>query len=130
MTVPIVLKPCAGELIHTQPPKMLHNQMNEALWQQVEDEMLRAYEFRAAGNEGKARVCARRAAGKALVASGVSPSASLEAIRNFQKTSLFPPPLASAFSNLLMSVNESHQLDVGIDLLADATVLIRFLRSK
>lgn len=99
-------------------------------WGFAEQELNTARQFRIAGNEGKARVCARRAAGKALKAAGISSGLPLAAIRTWMETTNLPEDIRTACANLLRTVDDTYSLADGIDLLADAEVIIQFLRSN
>jgi hypothetical protein len=80
---------------------------------------------RQSGNEGKARVCARRAVGILLgdylsqqgIPSG--PSA-YDRIRLFQDLPYIPPLVRQIIDHFLVHVNEDHSLPGDIDLLAEA----------
>jgi hypothetical protein len=98
-----------------------------------EREMTRARAARSAGNEGQARVCARRAAGAVageyLRRQGIafaSPSAydRLEFIQEQPETPLHVRELAG---RLLLRVDEDHNLPGGTDLIADAEALAQAL---
>ena len=91
-----------------------------------EDEIHHAEEARAAGNEGMARVCARRAAGIAIgehlrrqgLPTG-GPSA-YEHLRNLRLDPRLPPDLVESVEHLLLRVTSEHNLPVQADLIADA----------
>ncbi len=96
-------------------------------WQEVESELIAAHAARSAGNEGKARVCARRAAGKAFNISGLSSGPPLAAIRQFLDSHNPPEDIQAACSRLLLIVNDEYRLAEGIDLIADAEMVFHFL---
>lgn len=96
-------------------------------WQQnIEAEFEKAKEARARGNEGQARVCARRAAGIAvreyLSRRGIRPaSASAYDLLNFIKEDpLLPPDLKQVADHLTVRVTEEFKLPVDVDLVAEA----------
>ncbi|NMB58450.1 MAG: hypothetical protein GYA12_04720 [Chloroflexi bacterium] len=98
-------------------------------WQEVESELNTARLARSQGNEGKARVCARRAAGKALNAVGVASGPPLAAIRFFLETQSMPDEVRVACTHLIATVNDSYQMDDGIDLIADAEMIWYYVNS-
>ena len=100
------------------------------IWQEVETELISARAARAAGNEGKARVCARRAAGKALRTAGLSSGPPLAAIRLFLDSHKLPHDVQEACSHLLLTVNEEYRLADGIDLIADSEKIVSYVRSS
>lgn len=88
--------------------------------------MQHAEAARAAGNEGKARVCARRAAGAAAGAyleqrgdDLRSPSA-YDRLRRLCELPDASPTVRQAAENLLLRVTPEYTLPVEADLLADA----------
>ena len=103
-------------------------------WQdEVRKELANAKAAREAGNEGRARVCARRAAGIAarewLIRHGV-PVRSASAYRALQNLAQFPglaPDLRQAASHLTMRVTEAFALPEGIDLIAETQWLVEEL---
>jgi hypothetical protein len=106
---------------------MQQNNHPSNLWSTVETELNTARQARASGNEGKARVCARRAAGKAVAAAGLGSFLPLVAIQSLMTTPDLPAAITSACSNLLKTVNDTYQLDDGIDLISDSETLVKFL---
>ncbi len=101
---------------------------DSVMWRTVDMELDNAFTARNAGNEGKARVCARRAAGKAFVAAGMCSSPTLAGIREALSTHDLSPEIIQICGNLVKTVNESYNLDSGIDLLKDVSRLITLLR--
>jgi hypothetical protein len=109
---------------------------------QINVEMKGALTARLAGNEGRARVCARRAAGLAardfLDRHGLKPSGFLcgrnpsdSAYQSLQTLAEFPglaPELIHAARNLTMRVSGEFKLPSGIDLIAEARLLIGGLK--
>ena len=88
-------------------------------------EVVLAQAARAAGNEGKARVCARHAAGiligEYLQRQGLTaPSPSAHArLRFLAVLPDLPPAVQELSDRLLMRVDEDFTLPAGVDLLAD-----------
>ena len=84
------------------------------------------------GNKGKARVCARRAAGWAIrvwqTQHGIV-QREQSAYRHLQVTATddtLPVYIQAAAGNLITRINEEHNLPVDVDFLGDARVLIDF----
>jgi len=102
-----------------------HSEMNA--------EFEKAEQARALGNEGQARVCARRAAGIAireyLTRKGIRPpSASAVDLLNLIKDdTLLPPRLKLIADHLTLRVTEEFKLPVDADLIAEARVLCKEL---
>ena len=96
-------------------------------WQaQIEAEFEKAEQARARGNEGQARVCARRAAGIAireyLTRRGVRPpSVSAYDLLSFLKEDPhLSPDLKRIADHLTLRVTEEFKLPVNADLVAEA----------
>ena len=96
-------------------------------------ELDRAETARAAGNEGQARVCARRAAGIAigeyllrqrLPNPGPNAVVRLEYFRDLPGV---PPGAANIAGHLLLRVNEDFTLPIPVDLVAEAELLVQVL---
>ena len=103
-------------------------------WQaQVDAEFARAEQARARGNEGQARVCARRAAGIAvreyLTRQGIRPpSASAYDLLNLLKDDArLSADLRQIANHLTLRVTEEFKLPVEADLLAEARAFCRDL---
>jgi hypothetical protein len=98
-----------------------------------EREILRGTAARTGGNEGMARVCARRAAGVLVRAyfdrsgrgaGGMSVLNLLTALRD----STVPPPGARELAgHFILQITEDHALPGDVDLIADAARLKEFL---
>ena len=99
------------------------------LLEKIEKEFQLAEQARAKGNEGQARVCARRAAGIAvrdyLTRKGTPPrSASAYDLLNLIKNDpLLPHDLKLVADHLTLRVTEEFKLPVDIDLIAEARKL-------
>lgn len=98
--------------------------------QDIETELEKAESARRAGNEGQARVCARRAAGIAartfltrhrVRMGNTSAYAALQALAEFPGLS---PDLRMAAQHLTTRLTEAFTLPVEADLIADARKLI------
>ncbi len=106
----------------------LHGRYNPAVdWQkQIEAEFEKAEEARARGNEGQARVCARRAAGIAvreyLLRKGIRPpSVSAYDLLNQLKTDPnLSADLRRIAEHLTLRVTEELKLPVNADLVAES----------
>ena len=103
---------------------------------QIQIEFERANQARAKGNEGQARVCARRAAGIAireyLTGRGTHiPSTSAYDLLNLLKEDpLLSPDLKLVADHLTLRVTEEFKLPVEADLVAEARILCDWLLNK
>ena len=93
---------------------------------EIQAEFERAEQARARGNEGQARVCARRAAGIAareyLTRRGESlrtPSA-YDLLNMLKDDPHLPPDLKQIAEHLTLRVNEEFKLPVDVDLIVEA----------
>jgi hypothetical protein len=93
---------------------------------EIQVEFERAEQARARGNEGQARVCARRAAGIAareyFTRRGEmirTPSA-YDLLNLIQEEADLPPDLKLIAKHLTLRVNEEFKLPVDVDLIAEA----------
>lgn len=93
---------------------------------EIRAELEKAHQARVRGNEGQARVCARRAAGLAirefLARRSIRPrSASAYDLLNMVKDDpLLPPDLKRIAGHLTVRVTEEFKLPVDADLVAEA----------
>lgn len=96
---------------------------------QLQKEFERADQARAKGNEGQARVCARRAAGIAireyLTRQGIRPSSSsaVDLLNLLKEDPLLSPDLKLIVDHLTLRVTEEFKLPVNADLVAEAKSL-------
>jgi hypothetical protein len=97
---------------------------------QIETELAQARAARAAGNEGRARVCARRAAGPALRAVLKQTGSALDLLRTVQAAVWLSPQARQAVDLLLQKVDEEFELRGGWDLIKEAQVLIDELEQQ
>lgn len=95
---------------------------------ELDKEINRAQQARLRGNEGQARVCARRAAGIAvrehLKRKGIpalSPSA-IDLLNLIKDDPILSPELKLIAGHLTLRVNEEFKLPVKVDLIAEAKV--------
>jgi hypothetical protein len=100
---------------------------------QINAELERAKQARARGNEGQARVCARRAAGIAareyFAQQGKSirtPSA-YDVLNLLAEEPLISADLKQSAAYLTLRVNEEFKLPVNVDLIAEARKLCEVL---
>ena len=106
-------------------------------WQtQIQHEFERAEQARARGNEGQARVCARRAAGIAareyLARRGQSvrtPSA-YDLLNLLAEDPLLSADLRQAAAYLTLRVTEEFKLPVAVDLVAEEKKLVDALNAE
>lgn len=110
-----------------------YNQLMVDWQKQYDKEIQQAEEARQAGNEGKARVCARRAAGhvigeylrrNGLAAPGSSAYTRLQYLRSLSEIS---PQAQEAAHHLLLRITPDHNLPVETDLIAKARWLREYL---
>jgi hypothetical protein len=104
------------------------------LHQQIEAELASARAARAAGNEGRARVCARRAAGLAardfLTRRGVRAGSVLEALKLLASLPGLAPEIRAAVDRLTQRVDLEFRLPAQVDLIAEASRLIERLEQQ
>lgn len=102
----------------------------------IERELTQAKNARSAGNEGQARVCARRAAGAAIreffLQTGKtipSPSA-IDLLHQLRECTGLPDRVYETVEHLLLRVNTEYQLPLPVDLIAETTWLIQELEIR
>lgn len=94
-----------------------------------EHEMSMALEARSRGNEGQARVCARRAAGAAVreyfLRRGLpaGSSSAFDLLKQLQDLPELPEKARNAAAHLTLRVNEEFNLPVEVDLMEEARAL-------
>ena len=95
----------------------------------VENELRNAQAARDRGNEGQARVCARRAAGTAIRdylqrrGRAVRSPSSFDLLRLISEDPTVPPALRDSASRLILRVDAEFRLPPEIDLIAEARKL-------
>lgn len=110
---------CTGEVM-----------FNPSTQSAIDQELLCAENARLTGNEGKARVCARRAAGIALRAlfkstgDPVNDPSVYTALNRLFQLETTPDSIKQTASRLLTRVAPDYTLPIQIDLIADARELI------
>lgn len=101
--------------------------MDTPLRRAIERELEEAERSRRAGNEGRARVCARRAAGMAardfLDRRGAPAPSAYQALQQLAALPGLPADLAAAARHLTLRVTEGFTLPVETDLIAAARLL-------
>ena len=102
---------------------------------QIQEELLLAKQSRIEGNEGRARVCARRAAGAAaqgyLLSAGFVERVenALESLRTLKSELDLPGRVEKAIDHLLLRVDEDHNLPPDVDLILEAETVIQYIVS-
>src|SRR5512142_1558542 len=96
-------------------------------WQsEIQAEFEKAAQARARGNEGQARVCARRAAGIAireyLSRGGIRPvsTSAYDLLNLIKNDPALPPDLKLLADHLTVRVTEEFKLPVNVDLVAES----------
>jgi hypothetical protein len=103
------------------------------LGSEIQAELEKASRARHRGNEGMARVCARRAAGIAvkvyLARRGVlvKSASSIELLHRLQNDPILSPELKTLIDHLTLRVDEEFKLPPDVDVLADAGRLCELL---
>lgn len=104
--------------------------------QRIAEELERAATARSEGNEGMARVCARRAAGLAVAEYlrkndiQVNGLRSYDLLRNLSLRNHLPEAVHPGLSKLSLTVDENHNLADGIDLINEAKLIIHKLTEE
>ncbi len=104
-------------------------------WEQANYEIEKAFQVRTNGNEGMARVCARRAAGFAIQSFlearhlEVPSQNVIHLLNDDQVRAQLPREMVGIADHLLMKVDENYQFDPSIDLLAETKALIEGLQT-
>jgi len=102
----------------------------------IQTEFQRAEQARAKGNEGQARVCARRAAGMAiqeyLHRKQIRPpsTSAVDLLNLIRDDPLLAPSLKLIAEHLTLRVTEEFKLPVDADLVAEARILCDKLLEK
>ena len=102
---------------------------------QIEEELLLAKQSRLEGNEGRARVCARRAAGAAVkehfVKMGITHKQenAIQSLLILAQTETLPVRVQEAVDWLVQRVNQDHNLPPEVDLIQEAGVVIKFIHA-
>jgi hypothetical protein len=102
---------------------------------QIQEELLLAKQSRSEGNEGRARVCARRAAGAAAqdylqkVGFGDRAENAMESLRTLKNKLKLPERVEQAIDCLLLRVDLDHNLPGDVDLIYEAETVIQYILS-
>lgn len=103
----------------------------------IGSELEKAEQARAQGNEGRARVCARRAAGLAvreffLTRRGIHPpsASAMDLLNLLMDDPQLSPDLKRIASHLTLTVNKEFKLPAEIDLIAEARILCNTLLNQ
>ena len=100
---------------------------------QIREELLLAKQSRLEGNEGRARVCARRAAGTAvklyLENKGLTIGSenALQSLDKLRSETELPPRVQTAVNWLVQRVDQSYRLPAEIDLIKEAWIVLEFI---
>ena len=100
---------------------------------QIQEELLLAKQSRMEGNEGRARVCARRAAGAAVLdhlnlrGKDIRSENVYQILKSFRRTEGLPDRVRKALDHLVQRVDHEHQLPSDADLIQEANILINYL---
>ena len=103
--------------------------------ERFDTELEGAEQARARGNEGQARVCARRAAGIAAAeyfrrhGNTTRSGSAIDALNQLALEPSLPAESASILSHLLQQVDTEFKLPEGVDLISEARLLRRQLLS-
>jgi len=107
----------------------------EAPKPQIKEELLLAKQSRLEGNEGRARVCARRAAGAAvkdhLKKLGVAQKQenAIQSLLILAQMETLPARVQEAVNWLVQRVNQDHNLPPEVDLIHEAGVVIEYIET-
>jgi len=102
---------------------------------QIKEELLLAKQSRLEGNEGRARVCARRAAGAAvneyLTKMDITQKQenAIDSLQILAQLGTIPDRVQEAVDWLIQRVNEDHKLPSGVDLIHEAGVVIQYIET-
>lgn len=102
---------------------------------QIQEELLLAKQSRLEGNEGRARVCARRAAGAAvkeyLGQKGIAQKKenAIQALLTLRQSEDIPERVVEALNCLVQRVDQDHKLPMDADLIFEAGIVIQFVEA-
>lgn len=102
---------------------------------QIKEELLLAKQSRLEGNEGRARVCARRAAGAAvkeyLEKKGITKKqeSAIQSLLILGQLEKLPDRVQKAVDWLVQRVNQDHNMPPEVDLIHEAGVVIQYIES-
>jgi len=101
----------------------------------IEQELAAAQAAQQSSNDGKARVCARRAVARAAETWGVRPPSTqshgdaMAHLRQIQQDTSFPVPIRQAAERLSTPITLQHAAPFTTDPVADARLIIAYLGS-
>ncbi len=104
--------------------------------EEIASELAKAEQARARGNEGQARVCARRAAGIAirvyLTRKGIHPTSpsAVDLLNLLKDDPLLSPDLKLIANHLTLRVTEDFKLPMQADLIAESRTLCEILLNQ
>ena len=102
---------------------------------QIQEELLLAKQSRIEGNEGRARVCARRAAGAAaqrfLLKAGITdqPENAMESLQTLRSEPGLPDRVITAIDRLIQKVDLDYNLPADVDLIIEAERVIQYINA-
>ena len=108
--------------------------MNRA--EQIEQELIKAANGLQNGNDGLARVCARRAVALASQQWAAQQKLAtwkgdaMHHLRQIQAETTFPPPVRAAAQRLLTKVTDQTQLPMTTDPITDARIILDHLNAE
>ena len=108
----------------------------EAPKPQIKEELLLAKQSRLEGNEGRARVCARRAAGAAVkdylkkkIGITHKQENAIQSLLILAQMETLPARVQEAVNWLVQRVNQDHNLPPEVDLIHEAGVVIEYIET-
>ena len=102
---------------------------------QIQEELLLAKQSRIEGNEGRARVCARRAAGAAaqrfLLNAGIAdrPENAMDSLQTLRSDQSLPDRVIKAVDRLTQKVDLDYNLPADVDLIIEAETVIQYINA-
>ena len=103
---------------------------------QIKEELLLAKQSRLEGNEGRARVCARRAAGSAvkeyLLKKGLiqNQENAIQSLQFLARMDTLPVRVQEAVDWLVQRVNLDHNMPPEVDLIYEAGIVIKYIETN
>ena len=103
---------------------------------QIKEELLLAKQSRLEGNEGRARVCARRAAGAAvkehLLSKGLiqNQENAIQSLQFLARMDTLPIRVQEAVDWLVQRVNQDHNMPPEVDLIHEAGIVIKYIETN
>jgi len=102
---------------------------------QIKEELLLAKQSRLEGNEGRARVCARRAAGAAvkeyLLKKGFiqNQENAIQSLQFLARMDTLPVRVQEAVDWLVQRVNQDHNMPPEVDLIHESGIVIKYIET-